>query len=382
MTIVDIKVPQMGEGLTEVRLLEFMKSPGDPIARDEVIYTMETDKATLEVESPEAGILQEWLAAEGDVMPIGATIARISQGSDKEAAIPAARAGADESPAIRTPAVERVVPPRTRAYARELGITDAALARIPSATGKLMPSDLDAFQAGKQTQDTSDTEEVLAAADAFTDRPLPDRQRKLNFHLKRSAQIVVPGTIGRPQTWSKVREFVSHRRQLPNSGRPTEFQTFAYCTVQATTVCPKFRCALIRDDTIRQFDRLNLGIAVALPDGELTTAVVTEADLMPYAEFIGTVQKNIRAAREGDDQADASVQLLLTYMGSHGVRDAIPVLVAPAAAVIFLGESYESDGQLYSNVALTFDHRLMNGVEAAEMLAAIADQIDRLNVSD
>ena len=61
----------MGEGLTEVRLLEFMKAPGDVVSRDEVIYTMETDKATLEVESPESGTLTEWLAAEGDGLPVG-----------------------------------------------------------------------------------------------------------------------------------------------------------------------------------------------------------------------------------------------------------------------------------------------------------------------
>jgi len=63
MAIVDIKIPQMGEGLTEVRVLEFLKRPGDTVAKDELIYTMETDKATLEVESPEAGTLTEMGAA-------------------------------------------------------------------------------------------------------------------------------------------------------------------------------------------------------------------------------------------------------------------------------------------------------------------------------
>ena len=373
MTVVDIKVPQMGEGLTEVRLLAFMKAPGEAVARDEVIYTMETDKATLEVESPESGTLEEWLAAEGDVLPIGAAVARI------------ARSTADEGEAATTAtmkaasAPERVIPPRTRAYARELGLSEEILAQVPSATGKLMPSDIDSFMTVRRGEEASTALEVSAAPQSFQDRPLPDRQRKLNFHMRRSAQVVVPGTISRPFEWTKMRDFVTHLRQHADTARPTEFQTFAYCAVQATGACPKFRCALIREDTVRQFDRLHLGIAVALPEGELTTAVVQEADLLPFDEFVATLQERIHSARAGIDQADASVQLLLTYLGSHGVRDAVPVLVPPAAAVVFLGECYDNNGRLFSNVALTFDHRLMNGVEAAEMLGAIAAQIDRLD---
>jgi pyruvate dehydrogenase E2 component (dihydrolipoamide acetyltransferase) len=62
MPIVEILVPQMGEGLQEVILLNFHKQPGDAVKRDELIYSMETDKATMEVESPYEGVLQEWLA--------------------------------------------------------------------------------------------------------------------------------------------------------------------------------------------------------------------------------------------------------------------------------------------------------------------------------
>jgi len=77
MGSVDILIPQMGEGLQEVRILLFLKRPGDAIKRDEPIYEMETDKATVEVESPCEGILQEWLAREDEILPIGAPIARI-----------------------------------------------------------------------------------------------------------------------------------------------------------------------------------------------------------------------------------------------------------------------------------------------------------------
>ncbi|MER3559251.1 MAG: hypothetical protein C4336_07255, partial [Armatimonadota bacterium] len=77
MAIIEIVVPQLGEGLTEVRVLRFLRQPGDSVQRDEHIYEMETDKANVEVESPYSGVIVEWLAKEGDILPIGAPIARM-----------------------------------------------------------------------------------------------------------------------------------------------------------------------------------------------------------------------------------------------------------------------------------------------------------------
>jgi len=77
MPIEEVYIPQMGEGLQEVVIIKLHKQPGDVVKRDEPFYTMETDKASLEVESPYDGVLREWLAEEGAVLPIGAPIARI-----------------------------------------------------------------------------------------------------------------------------------------------------------------------------------------------------------------------------------------------------------------------------------------------------------------
>jgi len=378
MAIVDIRIPQMGEGLTEVRVLEFLKRPGDSVAKDELIYTMETDKATLEVESPEAGTLTEWLAEEGAILEIGAPVARIDRSEGATATGNAAESAPAIEPVTRASASSRVIPPRTRAYARSLGLSDDALATMPSATGKLMPTDVDAFMAATKSGEQAPAAAQTEVSTGFQDRPLSERQRKLNFHLKRSSQIVISGTISRPVEWAQIREFVNRRREHAVDVRPTEFQTFAFCVARAAMAHPKFRCSLVREDTIREYERLNLGIAVALPEGELTTAVVFKADLLSFTQFIPAIKERIQAARTGDDQADSSVQIVLSYLGTYGVREAVPVLVAPATAVLFLGDAFQSDGKLYSNVSLTFDHRLINGVEAAEMLGAICTAVERL----
>jgi pyruvate/2-oxoglutarate dehydrogenase complex dihydrolipoamide acyltransferase (E2) component len=378
----DIMIPQMGEGLTEVRLLQFLKQPGDTVHRDDLIYTMETDKATLEVESPESGTLIEWLAAEGDVLPIGAPVARIRTVAERPPITPPS-SGSPVGPGVEPHALaaKRIIPPRTRAYARELGLSDTLLASIPSATGKLMPSDLDVYTASLGNTGSEAGRTPKDDTGQYRDRAVSDRQRKLNFHMKRSAQTVIPGTVSRPVEWTEIRKYVAQWREHASAGRPTEFQTFAYCVVQAIRICPKFQCSLVREDTIRQYNHLHLGVAVALSGGEITTAVIAEADSLPFAQFVTKLQERIQSARSGNDQADATVQVLLSYLGAYGIRDAVPVLVAPAAAVIFIGEAYSESDQLFANVSMTFDHRLINGVEAAEMLSAVVLQVQQLGAA-
>ncbi|MFN7016449.1 MAG: 2-oxo acid dehydrogenase subunit E2, partial [Fimbriimonadales bacterium] len=120
----------------------------------------------------------------------------------------------------------------------------------------------------------------------------------------------------------------------------------------------------------------NLGIAVARPGDELVTALVKNASALDFVSFVRTLQSQIRKARAGEDQADASIQLLLTYMGGYQMVDAIPVLVAPAVAILFAGETFPIDGVPHVNLVLTFDHRLINGVGGAEFLNAVAQNLE------
>src|SRR3954463_15593848 len=97
-----LTVPQLGEGIVEVKIIGLRKQPGDPVAKDEVVYEMEHDKAAVEIESPAEGVLARWLVAEGDTVPIGAVVAEIS-------------AASAPTPAAVSPDTRKVrVPPRTR----------------------------------------------------------------------------------------------------------------------------------------------------------------------------------------------------------------------------------------------------------------------------
>jgi pyruvate/2-oxoglutarate dehydrogenase complex dihydrolipoamide acyltransferase (E2) component len=373
VAIVDILIPQMGEGLREVCIVGFQKQPGDFVRRDEPLYTMETDKAAMEVESPHEGVLTEWLAQEGAILAVGAPVGRIEVEEEAEAEVQAG----DPTP-IETPAAQTIrdgsIPPRTRAYCREKGLSDEEIRRIPAATGKLMPADVDAYLA---TKDAGGTQ---GATPEYTDRSLSPQHRTMIFRLRRSAQLVIPAVAKRPMAWSAIRHFADACRDRGDAAlQPSAFQTFAFCVAQAVRGHPRFRSTLVREEAVREYAHVNLGIAVGLPDGQLTTAVVKDADTLDFPGFVRAAQERIQQAREGVDQADESTQLLLTYLGPYEITDAIPVLIAPAAAVLFLGSPFLRNGESLVNLVLTFDHRLIQGVEAAEFLRTVVETARRID---
>ncbi|MCW3100646.1 MAG: Dihydrolipoamide acetyltransferase component of pyruvate dehydrogenase complex [Chthonomonadaceae bacterium] len=376
MAIVEVFVPQMGEGLTEVRILELQKQPGDRVHRDELLYSMETDKATLDVEAPFEGVLVEWLTVSGDILAVGAPIARIDTEMADAAAMAhtTAMGGKASGGSTRNSTPEGapkravVVPPRTRAYCREKGISEEEMSQIAAPTGKLMPADVDAYLAAKASP-------AAPTAISYTEYSLSAQQRTFAYRLRRSAQVVVAGTIRRPVAWSGVRDFVTAERNRGADPRPTEFQTFAYCVAQTVRDFPKFRSTLIGEEVVRESVHINLGIAVARPNDELTTAVIPQADTLDFATFLHKAKAGIYAARDGDDQIEADTQLLLTYLGATGIEDAIPVLVSPAIGILFLGAPFVQEGILKANLVLTFDHRLIYGIEAANFLNSLADRV-------
>ena len=105
----DVKVPVLGESITEGTLAQWLKKPGEAVAADEAIASLETDKVTVEVPSPVAGVLAEQLVKEGDTVEVGALIARVDEGGSVAVATPAESAaaattnpaGAGENPALR-----------------------------------------------------------------------------------------------------------------------------------------------------------------------------------------------------------------------------------------------------------------------------------------
>ena len=127
-----------------------------------------------------------------------------------------------------------------------------------------------------------------------------------------------------------------------------------------------------------------MGVAVALPGDEMVTAVVPNADTLDPNKFFDTLYQQIKLAREGTDQADGSTTITISNIGKAGMRSGIPAIVSPAVATLAIGEIYSlpvPDGDSFKfqpsvMATLSFDHRVANGVGAANFMSDFKKSIE------
>ncbi len=477
MSIQTLCIPQLGEGLHEALLVEYLCEAGARVRRDQPIYVMETDKATTEVESPFDGVLLGWLVEPGQVLPIGFEIGRIeatltvdvpvssgphageSSGQGETPAVETTRAVAamaehqaeatfealaealEEAEEVEveasrrfrvdarhategraTPAPHRrrradgvLVPPRTRRHLRELGLVDQFDA-IPSRGPKLMPDDVDRFVTARQETTNASIEPVAAvpttaplasseissaAGSSHAETPfalptpeiapkstgwydeaaVPKGQLTLNYRLLRGLQQVVPATAIAECDWTRIG---LAREATRDAGGPTGFLMMLWCVARSLAEHAPLRSTLVRDGRIlRTYRHVDLGVAVALPDDRLVTAVIPQADTLSQADFWRVAADRIGQARTGRDQANDRVTFTVSNVGTFGLQLGVPVVVPPAVATLALGEVQPrpvpcGDGWRFesrASLALTFDHRVLNGLGAGRFLADLRRRI-------
>ncbi|MCE9559715.1 MAG: 2-oxo acid dehydrogenase subunit E2 [Armatimonadetes bacterium] len=392
---VDLTIPAIGEGLQEARLVAVLKQPGDAIKRDDIIYQMETDKAVMDVECPYEGVLVEWLAPVDTVLAIGAPVGRMTVSGAVPAGTPVSAApvvaAAVSAPAAGSDSSGRRldIPPRTRAYAKEKGISAADLEKISAAGSKLMPEDVDRFLAGSAPAVAPAPAATPVVSDKFVETAVAGKQRILNSRMVRGNQLVVPGTIMVAVRWDAIETRRASYKTAGGDFQPSSFTMFSFAVAQALKSFPGFRTTILGDDKYRTYNHANLGIAVSLPGDELVLAVVDDSDTFGWVQFAGRMREQIDIARGGKDQANESVTISLTNMQSFGLRDAVPVVVPPSVATLFLGEVYKGLDQnsddlkmvKYANLALTFDHRVINGVGAAAFIKAVKELVENIDTT-
>lgn len=409
----------MGEGLQEALLVEFIKQPGDFVKRDEAIYVMETDKATTDVESPYTGRLIEWKVKPGIVLPIGTEVAimdvdapmqnasaghaspsRSTSCADSEDA-----ASGHEGDATHTVGEETShsadqdddsgssvhIPPRTKKYLKDKGLLHLAHT-IPHRGSKLTPDDVDAYLASMAsdlsvgsasgTNEGSSGTSGTSADTEFDESPVSKQQITLNYRLVRSVQTTVPVTVMTEVDWTAL----NHARQLVKEmgGKETSFSMMLWCVAQSLQRHSQFRTSLSADGTVfRTYRHVNFGVAVALPGDALVTAVIRAADKLTRPSFFAELNAKIELARQGVDQADPSITISVSNIGSASMRFGIPAIVAPAASTIALGEVFDapiptSTGftfQKRAQLTLAFDHRIINGAGAAAFMNDLKNEI-------
>jgi pyruvate/2-oxoglutarate dehydrogenase complex dihydrolipoamide acyltransferase (E2) component len=199
---------------------------------------------------------------------------------------------------------------------------------------------------------------------------------------------IVPATIDMTCRWEAVRDARLRSKEAGGGTLSTATMT-AWAVLQAMQKHERFASFIRGGELMHDPERIDLGVAVALPGDVLETAVVKEANTLDWAQFPEAFNAALRATRQGEVASKNRVAVSISSMGAYHVRSAIPVVVPPSVATLFIGAPFtlpdpkSSDGGTMEVVSLvlTFDHRWVNGVGAAAFLADVRKGIERFDAS-
>lgn len=377
-SLVPILVPNLGEGIREAIVVALLHPPGDSVAKNGPLVQIETSKAVTDIPASHTGILHEWSVGPGDVVKVGDCLGMIraegggsSDKSVEPVAIPARPAAHEASNFLRN----RNLPPRTKRLLEQHGLMPVA-DQIPRSGEKLLPEDVEVFLQTPcgAVRDTDATSRRLSSDELLAIR-----------RLEGSGAGPHPSMTIRVE-WTALAANAKSKR-IPTERRQ-RFSTIAIGWAVGQTMLrhPLFRSRFAQNATCVTSRAAHLGIAVAA-DGALPSiaSIAIEASTTWEAFYL--------AAEAAIEQATATYQhgapttaVILTNMMPFGVHEGIPSLVAPAIAVIAVGDVYlapvrqgESVGYAgLFNMSMTFDHRLIGGVQAAQFLQAVREEISDL----
>ncbi len=316
VTLTTIRVPILGEGITNARVISLLAKPGDEIEPDDPLCEVETDKALFPIEAPCSGRFIGWKIAEEDEVSVDQVIA-------------------------------------------ELEVVSSA---APPPPAGLMPDPKDL------------AEEALQAGAKPTEGGLPPR---VIAQLKN----VVPAHMTVMAGWENIRRTRAEAKAAMGKDAPSPTVMVAWCLVQAMKRHPIFCCTINQNDTLTPNEAFDFGIAVALQQDALDTAIIPEANRLDGPGFLDAYAQAIEAARTGRMRSKARVPLILTSMGGYSVREALPLVVPPAIATVFLGEAHwEKRGpdihEEQTALCLSFDHRWLNGAAGAHFLQDVKREME------
>jgi pyruvate dehydrogenase E2 component (dihydrolipoamide acetyltransferase) len=347
----EFKLPDLGEGLTEGEIARWLVSVGQEIAEDDPLVEVQTDKTTVEIPSPAAGTVARILVEEGQIVPVGTVLVVIGE----DGATPAAPDEQQEATeAVRDDAKVRATP-LVRKIARELGV------------------DLAAVQ-GTGPQGRITEEDVRGGASPAEGRrePLRGVRRLIAEHMTRAHREVPP------VTWVEEADFGN-----------VELGLLVATTLKAVAATlqefPELN-ARLEGDAIVYLDRYDLGFAVQTEQG-LVVPVVREVDSRSLEEVDADVRRLADAARAGQLKAEdlRGSTFTVSSAGKLAGLFQTPIVNHPEVAILSLGRVAERavvrDGEVVVRptgyVALTFDHRVVDGARAAEFGLAVIRRLEQ-----
>ncbi|HWY41695.1 MAG TPA: thiamine pyrophosphate-dependent enzyme [Chthoniobacterales bacterium] len=316
-----ITVPIMGEGIRNAKIVSLLKNPGDPIALDDELCEVETDKAVYPIQSSFAGTMGEWKTKIGDMVDIG----------------------------------------------QELGTI---------ITSEAAP--------------TQKPVEAAVPAAKSEDRGRDDRRRiepALSPTITRKLSRVIPANLQMDARWDAIRESRDAAKKKNGKSAPSPSVMIAWTVVRAMEKHAPFRRLILEDESIVEHENFDLGVAVALENDRLATAVIVDANKKSWAEFARIYEETVAATRHG--RVDAmNAPVVITSLGAFGVKAGAPIVVPPSVGTLFVGTAHQeiipngrkNEAAEVITLSLTFDHRVVNGAGAANFVHDIKERIESFKI--
>jgi pyruvate dehydrogenase E2 component (dihydrolipoamide acetyltransferase) len=393
MSNVEFKLPDVGEGLTEATIIQWLVTEGQVVEVDTPLVEIETEKVTVELPSPFAGTILALHGGVDDVIAVGATLVSIETDSDPLPQTTGGVVNESDTPPLLVgygaPISTRPEPrtsvratPPTRKLARDLGIDLHGV----TPTGKydeITREDVMRLQNGSVSSEESIT--------------LTGLRKHMARAMVRSATEAPQATLMKTVDATKLLDLHSElkeRREFQDL-RITPFALIAYCFVRALTSLPLGNASFDNENNrIVVHDSINLGIAIATDQG-LVVPNIKSAGSISFSEFMKSLRDVVDAARQGQllPAQISGGTVTMTNIGALGLDTGTPLLNPGEAAILAVGsidrrpwvvshpeEKLEIRSVL--QLALTIDHRILDGSEGAQLLTATASMVSNpdLNV--
>ena len=406
--MVDIRVPTLGESVTEATIGKWFKKPGEAVAVDEPLVELETDKVTIEVPSPAAGVLADIAAKDGDTVAVGALIGQIKEGAGAAKAAPAAakpsapaaqasaKVTPPAAPVAKASAPDLPVPPSVRKLAAESGM-DAATVPGSGKDGRVTKGDMMAAierAAAAPTPVAAPAAAVAVRAPSPADDAAREERVKMTRlratiarRLKEAQATAAMLTTFNEVDMSAVMALRNHYKDLFEKKHAVKLGFmgfFVRACVAALKEIPAVNAEIDGGDIIYK-NYYHVGVAVGTEKG-LVVPVVREADAMSLADIEKTIADFGRRAREGalkiEDMQGGT--FTISNGGVYGSLMSTPILNAPQSGILGMHKIQERPvvvaGKIEARpmmyLALSYDHRIVDGREAVMFLVRVKESLE------
>ena len=404
-----INMPKLGFDMAEGLLVRWVKQVGENINKGDVLAEIETDKATVEVESSASGVVLSHIVDQGSMVPVNAPIAVVGAAGEKvdaPAAAPKAEAKAEEKPAAQTQPTAAPAPsgqasapadngpvkasPLARKVAKDNGVNLASV-QGTGPGGRVVRKDVEAALAGGQT----------SKVESRPSAPITNYQLPVSTEDKVTPTTKLRQAIGRRLVESKQtipHFYVTHeykmealmdmRKQvnayLPDNEKASVNDFIIKAAALTLRQFPNLN-ATIKGNEIIQFGHVNVSVAVTVPGG-LMTVVVKDADVKSLRQISGEIKAMAGRAREGKvkpEDVDGST-FSTSNLGMYDVEEFIAIVNPPEAAILAIGSAKETpvvvNGEIKigsrMKATISVDHRVSDGAEAAQFMQKMAEFLE------